>query len=172
MLRRSPGHVCSSLCPQVPGSVPGTAGQGTGTKRLLYIWRLLSVTGTALPTTGEKSGSGRRRQPGQWAAAVPAEQPQPSGPGPGNTSLPVQGPLTGAPRRRPPSARHRSGQQKRKQWPSRKQEKPHFRPPTRGIPEVSIEKLGTRAPAARELVALWCRNHAQRRGRGWGRGFN
>ncbi|XP_052500400.1 zinc finger protein 852-like [Budorcas taxicolor] len=129
MLRRSPGHVCSSLCPQVPGSVPGTAGQGTGTKRLLYIWRLLSVTGTALPPTAEKSGSGRRRQPGQWAAAVPAEQPQPSGPGPGNTSLPVQGPLTGAPRRRPPSARHRSGQQKRKQWPSRKQEKPHFRPP-------------------------------------------
>lgn len=92
MMGVSPGHVCSSLCPQVPGSVPGTAGQGTGTKRLLYIWRLLSVTGTALPTTGEKSGSGRRRQPGQWAAAVPAEQPQPSGPGPGNTSLPVQQP--------------------------------------------------------------------------------
>ena len=127
------------------------------------------------PTTGEKSESGRRRQPGQWAAAVPAEQPQPSGPGPGNTSLPVPGPLTGAPPWRPPSARHRSGQQKRKQWPRRKQEKPHFRPPLpskRRIPEVSIEKVGTRAPAARELVALWCRNYAQRRRRGWGWGLN
>ena len=45
---------CSSLCPRVPGSVPGTAGQSTGTKRLLYIWRLLSVTGTARRPRGRR----------------------------------------------------------------------------------------------------------------------
>lgn len=44
--------------------------------------------------------------------------------------------------------------------------------PKRRIPEVSIQKVGTRAPAARELIPLWCRNYAQRRGRGWGWGLN
>lgn len=81
----------------------------------------------------------------QWAAAVPAEQPQPSGPGPGNTSLPVQGPLTGAPRRRPRAPDTRSGQQKRKQWPSRKQEKTHFRPPPVGS-RKSRSRSWPRAP--------------------------
>ncbi|XP_042854301.1 uncharacterized protein LOC122241932 [Panthera tigris] len=116
--RRSPGHVCpfQPLYRQVPGSWPGTADQGHWTKRRLYN-RRLPVTGTRRRPRGRSVG-----RAGVADQCCGRPRLQPSDPGPGSTSLPVPGPLTGVVWRRPLGAGHSRGPQKRKQWQSRKRE--------------------------------------------------
>ncbi|XP_012365802.1 uncharacterized protein LOC105740455 [Nomascus leucogenys] len=139
---------CSSLYPQIPGSVPRTNGQGYGTKKRLYIGRLLRVTGTAPPAAGKKRGPGQRRPP-ELRPRLP----------------PRLGPLAVA---LGTEAGHLYCPLEQKEWPSRKRDRPRLPPPP-GSRKSCLRRWARASPHPGELSGLSSRLcPATCRGRGRG----
>nr|XP_010335485.2 uncharacterized protein LOC104651124 [Saimiri boliviensis boliviensis] len=118
---------CSSLYPQISGSVPRTDGQGYGTKKRLYLHRAASESLRDRATChGEEARS--RPASATQAAAAPPSASRPTRGGTRQRSrrplLPVQAKTMAEPEAREAST---SG-------PS-------------GIPEVSFAKVGARVPS-------------------------
>ncbi|XP_063495083.1 uncharacterized protein [Symphalangus syndactylus] len=132
----------------IPGSVPRTNGQGYGTKKRLYIGRLLRVTGTAPPAAGKKRGSGQRRRP-ELRPRLP----------------PRLGPLAVA---LGTEAGHLYCPLEQKQWPSRKRDRPRLPPPP-GSRKSRLRRWARASPHPGELSGLYSRLcPATCRGRGRG----